>query len=164
MTGAATIRPARASDAEAVVRMAEEFEDYLNALDDDPAEATPPPLTTENYRRDGFGREPRFHGLIAELDGAPVGYLLYYLGYWAEDAATCLHVADLFVREAARGRGIGGALMAEAAAILRRHDGRRVLWTVWSRNRAAIGFYQGLGAHFFDEEPLMTWPRENWSS
>ena len=157
MTSEIIVRPARESDAEAVARMGEEFQDFLNALETDPEGAGPPALTAEGYRRDGFGPRPWFQGLVAELDGAPVGYLLYYLGYWADDAAPCLHVADLFVREAARGRGAGRALMAEAAAVLSRQGGRRVLWTVWCRNRAAIGFYRALGARFFEEEPLMTW-------
>jgi ribosomal protein S18 acetylase RimI-like enzyme len=71
-------------------------------------------------------------------------------------------VADLFVREAARGRNVGSALTMEAASIIQRHGGRRILWTVWSRNRAAIDFYRNLGARFIGEEPLMTGTSESW--
>jgi ribosomal protein S18 acetylase RimI-like enzyme len=71
-------------------------------------------------------------------------------------------VADLFVREAARSRKVGSALMDEAARIIRRQGGRRILWTVWSRNPAAIDFYWSLGARFVEDEPLMTWTSESW--
>ena len=32
-------------------------------------------------REDGFGREPRFQCLLAEVDGKPVGVILYFLVY-----------------------------------------------------------------------------------
>ncbi len=160
--GGATIRPAVESDAEEISLMARELFDYLRDLDEDPEAFEQTPFPPQTILRHGFGKRPWFHGLIAEHDGKAVGYLLYHFGYWAEDALPSLHVADLFVREAARGRKIGFALMAEVARIIRQHGGKRVLWTVWNRNRAAIDFYKSLRARFTDDEPLMTWTSENW--
>ena len=160
--GGATIRRAVESDAEEISLMARELFDYLRSLDEEPEAFEQAPFPPQTILRHGFGKRPWFHGLIAEHDGKLVGYLLYHFGYWAEDALPSLHVADLFVREAARGRKIGFALMAEAARIIRQQGGKRVLWTVWSRNRAAVDFYRSLRARFTDDEPLMTWTSENW--
>ncbi len=83
---AVSIRPAVASDAEAVANMGREFVDYLRALGDAKAHS----LTAEEYLRDGFGDDPAFTGLIAELDGDTVGYLLYTPGYDLDrEAGSC---------------------------------------------------------------------------
>jgi ribosomal protein S18 acetylase RimI-like enzyme len=53
---------------------------------------------------------------------------------------------DLHVREAARRRGVGRALVAAAAAQARARGGRYLLWTAQARNRRARAFYRRLGA------------------
>jgi GNAT superfamily N-acetyltransferase len=164
-SGGFRVRPATEADVAAVAAMVEEFEDHLNTLanhDEILERPKPAALTAEALRRDGFGADPWFSGLLAEQDGAPVGYMLYHFGYWADRAARTLVVADLFVRETARGQGAGTALMHEAARILRQRDGSLIVWTVWDRNPAAIAFYQRLGVRTESEELLMLWPSESW--
>jgi hypothetical protein len=41
-------------------------------------EGCPPPLRSEDVRVKGFGPAPRFHVLIAELNGRASGCALYY--------------------------------------------------------------------------------------
>ena len=94
---------------------------------------------------------------MAERGGQAVGYLMYHFGYWPADAAPTLTVVDLFVRPSARNAGAGRALMEEAAKVLRKRGGQRLLWTVWDQNHPAMAFYARLGARFFSEERLMTW-------
>ena len=142
--------------------MASEFQDYLNGLSRLGEPPEPAALTTEALHRDGFGDDPWFKALLAEDAGAPVGYLLYHFGYWPDHAARTLMVADLFVRDAARGQGVGTALMTEATRILRRRGGKLILWTVWTRNPAAVAFYQSLGGTAEHDEVLMAWPDTAW--
>ncbi len=56
--------------------------------------------------------------LVAELNGAVVGHLVLTFErmgpFIREELRHHAHVADLFVRAALRGQGIGAALMAEA--------------------------------------------------
>jgi GNAT superfamily N-acetyltransferase len=156
------IRLATAADAEAVAAMAAEFAQYLAALDDGPPGQAYTPLDAERFVADGFGEAPLFACLIAERDGAPAGYLLYHFGYSAEDALPTLHVADLFVRDAARRHGVGSALMAAAADVLRRRGGMTVVWTVWDRNEAAMAFYEALGGKVVLAERLMFWSQRRW--
>jgi hypothetical protein len=85
-----TIRPATQRDAEAVGRMAIEFQQYIDGLGDEPWESTSAKLTAEVFLRHGFGERPWFFGLIAELQGEPAGYLLYHFGYWTDDALRLL--------------------------------------------------------------------------
>jgi GNAT superfamily N-acetyltransferase len=156
------IRIAVSGDAVELSRMSREFVDELNAMPVAPgAPEIPEPddiiLTPEIFARDVFGAAPLAHVLMAEQGGAVVGYLMYHFGYWPADAAPSLHVVDLFVRPAARKRGVARGLMEEALAVLSKRGGQRLLWTVWDQNQAAMAFYQRLGARFFSEERLMTW-------
>jgi GNAT superfamily N-acetyltransferase len=153
----AAIRRAERQDMPAVAAMAGELHAFLAALDDsDPAfdvEATAAKLA-----RAGFGRKPLFSALIAEIDGAPVGYAIYNIGFWADTFEGMVWLSDLFVREAWRSRGIGARIMDRLAAIGRDEGCETVMWTVWTRNPAAERFYERLGAVALADERLMKWP------
>ncbi len=99
--------------------------------------------------QDGFGANPRFRALIAEWDGRPGGYALFF-GYYSTWAGRGLFLEDLFVREQLRGRGIGKALLASVARIAVQENCYGVHWEVLDWNEKAIEFYKSLGAEFRD--------------
>lgn len=136
------VRPSAAGDAEAVGRLAGEFAEYLRALGDE----SELKFDAGAYLRDGFGQDPAFYGLVAECDGEVIGYLLYHRGYDADYAARTLHVVDLYVGEAWRGRGAGRALMERAGLVCRSLGGTQLFWSVYAPNKAALRFYERLGA------------------
>jgi GNAT superfamily N-acetyltransferase len=138
------VRPALAEDAAAIGELIREFGAYLRALGDE-AELK---FDERVYLRDGFGAHPAFSGLVAEHDGEIVGYLLYHPGYDADYATRTLHVVDLYVRESWRGRGVGRLLMNEAVQICLSLGGGQLFWAVYAPNKAAIRFYERLGARF----------------
>jgi len=107
------------------------------------------------FRRDGFGDRPAFAGLIAEDAGEAQGYLLYNELYDTDLAQTVLFVIDLYVRPAARGHGVGRALMAEAERLCRATGGGALLWGVLHQNAAAMAFYEKLGARYVDDVRFM---------
>jgi GNAT superfamily N-acetyltransferase len=146
-----TIRPSRIEDAAAVGRMASAFADYLRGLGD----TTDFRFDENAFRRDGFGPDPAFFGLIAEQDGAPVGYLHYHFGYDADAAARLMFIADLWVEPQARGSGAGRALMQEAARIGREKQAGLLIWAVYRPNKLAAGFYERLGAHYVRDLDFM---------
>jgi GNAT superfamily N-acetyltransferase len=93
-----------------------------------------------------FGVKPAAEVLIAELAGEPVGFALFFTSYSTFLAKPGLYLEDLFVRPAARGKGIGGVLMASLARIcMQRHYGR-FEWSVLDWNKPALDFYASLGA------------------
>lgn len=89
------------------------------------------------------------HALVAELDGQVVGHLFMWFEtdgvYVREELRRHAHVADLFVREAARGRGIGAALLAEADRLARAAGVPRITIAVLSGNDGAEALYQRTG-------------------
>jgi len=102
--------------------------------------------TEEDFRRDGFGPDPKFKVLIAEWDGAPAGFALYCLHYSTWLGRAGIFLEDLFVKPEFRGNGIGKALMAEVAALASASQYYGVKWEVLDWNQPAIDFYERLGS------------------
>jgi len=107
-------------------------------------------VTEEELARDGFGAHPRFRVLLPEWDGQPAGYELLY-DFYSSFAGRGLFLEDIYVREEFRGKGIGKALLAEAAAIAVREGYGGLRWEVLDWNQPAIDFYMKLGATFLDD-------------
>lgn len=99
--------------------------------------------------RDGFGAIPKFRSLVAEWDGQPAGYALFF-EFYSSWSGRGLFLEDLFVREQFRENGIGRALLAEVARIAVQENRYGVHWEVLDWNEKAIEFYKGLGAEFRD--------------
>jgi GNAT superfamily N-acetyltransferase len=155
-TRSVTIRPANRQDMTAVAAMAGEFYAFLAAMDDsDPAFDVEE--TEAKLARSGFGSKPLFSSLIAEVDGEPVGYAIYNIGFWVDTLQGMVLLTDLYVREAWRSRGIGKQFMHRLAAIGKDEDCEMVVWTVWKKNEPAKRFYEHLGAAAIEDEQLMTW-------
>ena len=111
--------------------------------------------TEEQIRRTLFGN-PRFaEVLIAEEDGAPAGFALFFHNYSTFLGQPGIYLEDLFVREAMRGRGIGKALLARLARIARERGCGRVEWAVLDWNAPSIAFYRSIGAISLDDWMIM---------
>jgi GNAT superfamily N-acetyltransferase len=93
-----------------------------------------------------FGPRPAAEVLIAELAGAPVGFALFFQSYSTFLGKPGLYLEDLFVRPAARGKGVGRALMSALARITTERNWGRFEWSVLDWNEPAIKFYASLGA------------------
>jgi len=145
------IRQASRADVPTIARLAAEFAQYLRGLGD----TTEFRLNADALERDGFGPEPAFDAVVAEMAGVVVGYLLYHNGYDTDAAYRLLVVADLFVTEAARGRGTGVALMREASEIAISRGAKRLVWTVYHHNTEALRFYERIGGRYAQDLRLM---------
>jgi GNAT superfamily N-acetyltransferase len=84
--------------------------------------------------------------LLAEWDGAAVGFALYFFNFSTFQGRPGLYLEDLFVRPSQRKHGIGRALLAELARVAATRDCARMEWAVLDWNEPAIHFYQSLGA------------------
>ena len=98
-----------------------------------------------------FGPRPYAEVLIAEADGQPVGFALFFHNFSTFRGKPGVYLEDLFVRPAARGRGLGKKLLAALAKLAVERGCARVEWSVLDWNEPAIGFYKSLGAEPMDE-------------
>ena len=106
-------------------------------------------IREEDLVRDGFGKNPRFRALIAEWDGQPAGYAVFF-GYFSTWVGRGLFLEDLFVRDGFRGRGIGTALLASVARVAVAEKCYGIHWEVLRWNQTAIEMYKSMGAEFRD--------------
>ena len=136
------IRPATINDAALLWTMIRELADYERELES-------VSITEEDLQRDGFAENPRFRALIAEWDGQPAAYALFF-GYYSTWAGRGLYLEDLFVRKEFRGCGIGKALLAAVAQIAVAEHSRGMHWEVLDWNEPAIEWYKAVGAEFLD--------------
>jgi GNAT superfamily N-acetyltransferase len=93
-----------------------------------------------------FGTHPAAEVLIAEVAGAPVGFALFFQSYSTFLGKPGLYLEDLFVRPAARGHGVGRALMSALARLCVQRNYGRFEWSVLDWNEPALKFYALLGA------------------
>ena len=98
-----------------------------------------------------FGAQTYAEVLIGELDGAPQGFALFFHNFSTFEGRPGIYLEDLFVRPAARGSGLGKALLAQLAKLALERDCARLEWSVLDWNEPAIGFYKTLGARPLDE-------------
>lgn len=97
-----------------------------------------------------FGPAPRVFCDIAELDGAPVGFAVWFYSFSTFRGRHGIWLEDLYVDEAARGRGAGKALLAGLARRCRDEGLPRLDWSVLDWNAPSIAFYDALGAEALD--------------
>ncbi|MDR6832681.1 MULTISPECIES: GNAT family N-acetyltransferase [unclassified Sphingopyxis] len=102
-----------------------------------------------------FGARPYAEVVIGEIDGAPQGFALFFHNFSTFEGRPGIYLEDLFVRPAARGSGLGKALLAHLAQLCVTRDCARLEWSVLDWNDPAIGFYQSLGARLMDEWTVM---------
>lgn len=98
-----------------------------------------------------FGSSPYAEVIIAEDDGTPAGFALFFHNYSTFLAQPGIYLEDLFVKPEYRGRGYGKALLARLAQIARERNCGRIEWAVLDWNEPSIAFYKSLGARRMDE-------------
>jgi len=98
-----------------------------------------------------FGDPPAAEALIAECDGEPAGYALFFSTFSTFLAIQGVWLEDLFVRPSFRRHGVGRLLLAAVAARTRERGGERLEWSALDWNELALDFYRGLGAGRMDE-------------
>jgi GNAT superfamily N-acetyltransferase len=80
--------------------------------------------------------------LVAEQDGAVIGFAILFDLPEIVFARRCGHLDDLFVLPAARGRGVAGALIGAACDLGRARGWSHLRWIVPEQDAAAIALYE----------------------
>jgi GNAT superfamily N-acetyltransferase len=138
------IAPARPDDVPTICSFIRELAEYEKLLDRVAA--------TERLLHDGlFGLRPYAEVLMGRLEGAPVGYALFFHSFSTFLARPGIYLEDIYVRPAARGRGVGKALLREIARVARDRGCGRIEWSVLNWNQPSIDFYLSIGATPMDE-------------
>jgi diamine N-acetyltransferase len=138
------IRAAVEADAALIFALVRELADYEKLSHD--VDATPEAIAAAL-----FAREPRLFCDIAEWNGEPAGFSVWFLNFSTFRGRHGIYVEDLFVRPAFRAKGIGNALMARLAKRCVDEGWTRFEWAVLDWNAPSIAFYKSIGAQVMDE-------------
>jgi GNAT superfamily N-acetyltransferase len=107
------------------------------------ATALSPDITRMTWAR-FFDAYESVHALVAESGSRLVG-LAHYLFHRSTTAIEPVcYLQDLFTDQAARGQGVGGALINEVYAQARQAGASRVYWQTHETNRTAQQLYDKL--------------------
>jgi GNAT superfamily N-acetyltransferase len=137
-------RAAGQADAALIFALVCELADYENLQSE--VTATPETLAVAL-----FSEPPRLFCDIAEWNGEPAGFSVWFLNFSTFRGRHGLYVEDLFVRPAFRGNGIGKALMARLAKRCIDDGLTRFEWAVLEWNAPSIAFYRSIGAQVMDD-------------
>ncbi len=140
-----TIRAAQPADVPVLLQLIRELADYERLAHQVVA-------TERDLDESLFGREPAAQAILAELEGQPAGFAIYFFNFSTFLARPGLYLEDLFVRPAQRRRGVGKALFRHLARVAVERRCGRFEWSVLDWNQPAIAFYRSLGA-----VPLIEW-------
>ena len=138
------IRPATERDVPLVLRFIEKLADYEKLSQELVA-------TEAALRHWLFGPRPMAEVILAEWEGAPVGFALFFHNFSTFLARPGIYLEDLFVDPEHRGKGIGKALLIRLARIATERGCGRLEWAVLDWNQPSIDFYRSLGAVPKDE-------------
>jgi GNAT superfamily N-acetyltransferase len=138
------IRPADPADAELMFSMIVALATYERA----PDQVTG---SSELLATALFGPDPTAEALVAELDGTPVGFALFYRTFSTWECRSGIWLEDLFVPEEHRGAGVGFALLRELAGITVSRGYTRLEWAALDWNEPALRFYERLEARRLDD-------------
>jgi GNAT superfamily N-acetyltransferase len=139
-----TIRPASSRDAPSIFAFVSELAAFEHLLDE--VEADEAMLTAAL-----FGANPRVFCEIAEYEGAPAGFILWFYTFSSFRGRHGIWIEDLYVRESFRGKGLGLAMLHWIARRCVEEKLGRLEWSVLDWNENAIRFYKSTGAQLMTE-------------
>ncbi len=138
------IRPATPADVPTILALVRELAAFER--EPDAVEATEPMLAQAL-----FGERPAAEAVIAEGGGVPLGFALFFHNFSTWTGRRGLYLEDLYVTPAARGRGVGKALLRHLAGLAVERGCARFEWSVLDWNADAIAFYRAMGARGMEE-------------
>jgi GNAT superfamily N-acetyltransferase len=141
---ALSIRPALPADAALVLEFIRELAEYERLAHE--VDATEGAIAAAL-----FAPNPRVFAEIAEWNGKPAGFALWFYNFSTFRGRHGLYLEDLFVRPAFRGHGIGKALLRHLARRCIAENLARLEWWVLDWNEPALAFYRSIGATPMDE-------------
>src|SRR5215213_7975469 len=138
------IRPATPADVPLVHTLIRELAEYERLADTVVA-------TQADIERGLFGPHPAAEAVLAEIEGEPAGFALFFQTFSTFVGKPGLYLEDLFVRPAVRRRGVGRALLTHLAGLATKRGCGRFEWSVLDWNAPAIAFYRSLGAELLPD-------------
>jgi len=93
-----------------------------------------------------FGENPRAQVIFGCIENEPIAFALFFYNFSTFEGKPGVHLEDLYVKPAHRGKGIGKIILSYLAHLTLQIGGRRLEWCVHTWNTKAQAFYKAIGA------------------
>jgi GNAT superfamily N-acetyltransferase len=134
-----TIRDAVSNDVPEILAMIRELAEYERLSHQVVA-------TVDSLTASLFGPDPCTRAMIAEVEGQPAGYAMFFTTFSSFVGKAGLFVEDVFVRPRYRRQGVGKEFFRRLAQRAVDRNCGRMEFSVLDWNKPALDFYQTLGA------------------
>lgn len=139
------IKPATINDVPLILAFIKELAEYEKLAHE--------VVATEDILKETlFGEKAYAEVIIGYLNNLPISFALYFHNFSTFLGRPGIYLEDLFVKQSARGKGIGQKMLAYLAHLAKKRKCGRLEWWVLDWNEMAIGFYKRLGA-----KPMNEW-------
>ena len=138
-----TLRKAQPGDAGLVLYFIKKLAEYEKLLDQVEADE-------ETLHQSLFVKKAA-QVLIAEEDGVPIGYALYFYNFSTFTGRPGLYIEDVFILPEYRGKGYGTQIFRRLANIALEEGCARMEWICLDWNEPSLQFYRNMGAVPMDE-------------
>ena len=138
------IRAATEADVPLILSFIRELADYEKLLSE--------VVATEELLREWLFEKQKAEVIIGELEGESVAFALFFHNFSTFLGRAGIYLEDLYVRPAARGKGLGTQMIKYLARLTLERGCGRLDWACLDWNESSIAFYLSLGA-----KPLSDW-------
>jgi GNAT superfamily N-acetyltransferase len=133
------IRPAKSEDVETIFQLIQALAEYEKLSHQVTG-------TVAQLHEHLFGIHPCVEAILADHQGQPIGFALFFTNYSTFLTKPGIYLEDLFVMPEYRSKGIGKAILSALARLALERDCGRLEWSVLDWNEPAIAFYERIGA------------------
>ncbi len=144
MDNSIEIRTAKKEDVHLILSFIKELAEYEHLAQEVVA-------TEEMLTESLFGKDSITEVLLAYYNNKPVGFALFFHNFSTFLGRKGIYLEDIYVKPQYRGKGIGKALLVKLAKIAKERNCGRLESAVLNWNKAAIEFFESLGAIPMDE-------------
>lgn len=138
-----TLRQAKREDTLIILNFIKALAEYEKLSD--AVSATPEQLEKTLFDQNAA------HVILAEVDGQPAGFALYFYNYSTFLAKPGLYLEDLYVYPEYRKSGVGKTLFNALKELAKNEGCGRMEWSVLDWNKDAWVFYESQGAIAMEE-------------
>jgi GNAT superfamily N-acetyltransferase len=138
-----TLRFAEETDTKLVLDLIKELAGYEKMADE--------VVATEELIKENVFKRKIAEVVIAEFDGVPIGYAMYFYKFSSFAGKPAIYLEDLYINSMYRGRGFGKAIFTFLAELAIKHDCWGLEWTCLNWNKPSIAFYESIGAIHWEE-------------
>jgi len=138
------LRNAKKEDSELIIQYIKELAEFERLSHE--CDAKP-----ESIQKWLFGETPRAECLLAQWEGKPAGFAIYFYNFSTFMGKPGIYIEDVFIRPEFRRKGIAKKIFGHLAQKALAEGCGRLEWSVLDWNSDAIELYKSFGAQQLNE-------------